>query len=172
MNLEGRLCRLRAVEPEDIEAMYAWENDPEVWSVSGTTAPFSRHALERFVEEQQFDIYQTRQLRLVIETLTGQVIGALDLFEFDPHNRRAGVGILIHDKSMRGRGYAADALAVVCDYGRYVLDLHQLWCGVGVANSASLALFLGAGFTETGRKKDWIRTAAGYEDEIVLQKIL
>lgn len=172
MNLEGRLCRLRAIEPDDIETMYAWENDPEVWSVSGTTAPFSRHTLERFVEEQRFDIYQTRQLRLVIETLAGQTIGALDLFEFDPYNQRAGVGILIHDKTMRGRGYAADALAIACNYGRCVLGLHQLWCGVGDTNPASRRLFQGAGFQETGRKKDWLRTPGGYEDEILLQKIL
>ena len=43
MILEGRVVRLRAVEPEDVEAMYRWENDPAVWRVSGTLAPFSRH---------------------------------------------------------------------------------------------------------------------------------
>ena len=63
MNLEGRTTRLRALEPGDIELMYAWENDTEIWGVSGTLAPFSRHTLERFIEEQQFDIFQTRQQR-------------------------------------------------------------------------------------------------------------
>ena len=60
MNLEGRTTRLRALEPGDIDLMYAWENDTAVWSVSGTLAPFSRHTLERFIQEQQFDIFQTR----------------------------------------------------------------------------------------------------------------
>lgn len=55
MNLEGRTTRLRALEPGDIELMYAWENDTEIWGVSGTLAPFSRHTLERFIEGQQFD---------------------------------------------------------------------------------------------------------------------
>ena len=36
MNLEGRTTRLRALEPGDIELMYAWENDTEIWGVSGT----------------------------------------------------------------------------------------------------------------------------------------
>ena len=40
--------------------------------------PFSRHTLERFIQEQQFDIFQTRQQRLVIETLGGIPVGALD----------------------------------------------------------------------------------------------
>ena len=61
MHIEGRIVRLRAVEPDDVETMYAWENDPRVWRVSGTLAPFSRHMLSRFVEEQQFDIYQMAQ---------------------------------------------------------------------------------------------------------------
>ena len=39
MNLEGRTTRLRALEPGDIELMYAWENDTEIWGVSGMVAP-------------------------------------------------------------------------------------------------------------------------------------
>ena len=113
MNLEGRTTRLRALEPGDIELMYAWENDTEIWGVSGTLAPFSRHTLERFIEGQQFDIFQTRQQRLIIETPEGLPVGALDLFDLDPVNLRAGVGILIHDTAQRGKGYAADAPVMV-----------------------------------------------------------
>ena len=130
MNLEGRTTRLRALEPGDIELMYAWENDPQIWGVSGTLAPFSRHTLERFIEGQQFDIFQTRQQRLIIETPEGLPVGALDLFDLDPVNLRAGVGILIHDTAQRGKGYAADAVETVCSYARDMLHLHQLWCSV------------------------------------------
>ncbi len=171
--IEGKLIRLRAVEPEDIDPMYRWENDPSVWRVSGTTAPFSRHTLERFIEEQQFDLFQTRQQRLMIETLAdGQVVGALDLFEFDPLNGRAGIGLLIYPADARGKGYAKDAVSTVCRYGCEVLRLHQLWGNVGATNEASLALFRKAGFTEIGIKRDWLWTPDGYTDEILFQKIL
>lgn len=172
MNLEGRTTRLRALEPGDIDLMYAWENDTAVWSVSGTLAPFSRHTLERFIQEQQFDIFQTRQQRLVIETLGGIPVGALDFFELDPINRRAGIGILIHDDALRGKGYASDAVETACRYAREVLNLHQLWCNVGADNEASLRLFRSAGFTEIGVKRDWLWRPDGYGDEILLQKIL
>ena len=66
MHIEGEKICLRAVEPQDVELMYRWENDASVWAVSGTIAPFSRHQLQRFVEEQQFDLQQTRQQRLII----------------------------------------------------------------------------------------------------------
>ena len=111
--------------------MYAWENDTEIWGVSGTLAPFSRHTLERFIEEQQFDIFQTRQQRLIIETPEGLPVGALDLFDLDPVNLRAGVGILIHGAGDRGRGFASDALDVLCRYARQVLGLRPLPpCGI------------------------------------------
>ncbi len=90
--LQGRVVRLRAVEPDDVETMYRWENDPEVWRVSGTLAPFSRHALMQFVEEQRYDLYRTRQLRLIIENPEGKAVGTLDLFEFWSTTPRSGAG--------------------------------------------------------------------------------
>ena len=80
MSLEGELTRLRALEAEDVDLLYVWENDPAVWGVSGTLAPFSRHTLRRFLDEQRFDLYAARQLRLVVETLDGRAVGLVDLF--------------------------------------------------------------------------------------------
>ena len=170
MNIEATICRLRALEPEDLELMYGWENDMQIWRVSGTVAPFSRHVLSRLIEEQQFDIYATRQIRLVIEH-DGQAVGAVDLFEFDPHNRRAGVGIIV-DSQHRAQGLGHDALKALEQYARQTLHLHQLWCSVTVDNEASLKLFLKAGYVECGLRREWILTSDGALDEILMQKIL
>ena len=171
MSLEGELTRLRALEAEDVDLFYVWENDPAVWGVSGTLAPFSRHTLRRFLDEQRFDLYAARQLRLVVETLDGRAVGLVDLFEFEPVDLRAGIGILIHGAGDRGRGFASDALDVLCRYARQVLGLHQLWCSVAPDNAASLALFRRAGFVECGRRRQWRRTPDGWADELLLQKI-
>ena len=170
MNIEGKICSLRALEPEDLEIMYGWENDTQVWRVSGTIAPFSRHVLSRLIEEQQFDIYATRQMRLVIEH-NGQAVGAVDIFEFDPHNRRAGVGIIV-DSKHRAQGLGFDALMALEQYARQILHLHQLWCSVTADNEASLRLFAKAEYTECGRRREWILTPEGALDEILMQKIL
>lgn len=170
MNIEATICRLRALEPEDLELMYGWENDMQIWRVSGTVAPFSRHVLSRLIEEQQFDIYATRQMRLVIEH-DGQAVGAVDLFEFDPHNRRAGVGIIV-DSQHRAQGLGHDALKALEQYAQQTLHLHQLWCSVTVDNEASLKLFRKAGYVECGLRREWILTSDGALDEILMQKIL
>ena len=172
MNIVGRICRLRALEPDDLDAMYEWENDVDVWRASGTSAPFSRHILSRLIDEQRFDIYATRQLRLVIEpSESRKEIGAVDLFEFDPQNLRAGVGIIVAP-SCRRRGFAADALAAAERYACATLHLHQLWCSVAADNTASLRLFEKARYIHCGRRRDWLTTVDGKIDEILMQKIL
>ncbi|MFI3303385.1 MAG: GNAT family protein [Rikenellaceae bacterium] len=167
---EGRVT-LRGVELADIDVMYGIENDLENWSVSGTTQPFSRYLIEAFIESQRGDIYATRQLRLMITSEVDEVVGILDLFEFDPQNHRAGVGIFILD-SFRKRGYAFEALRALEEYSLLVLQLHQLWCGVAVSNEASLRLFESLGYVEAGVKRDWLWCEGGYCDEVILQKIL
>lgn len=162
---------LRALEPEDIDRLYQWENDPEIWRISNTLAPFSRHTLQRFIEEQRFDVFQTRQQRLIIHK-GEKVVGCVDLFDIEPLHRRAGVGILIYPQSEQGKGYAKETLTVLEDYARQTLGLHQLWANVGEDNPRSLSLFLGCGYLEVGRKKDWNWTVDGFKDEIILQKIL
>lgn len=171
MNIEGNLCRLRALELEDLDVMYGWENDTDSWRVSGTVAPFSRHVLSRLIDEQQFDIYATRQMRLVIESHGGEAVGAVDLFEFDPHNMRAGVGIIVAPP-YRCQGFALDALQTLEKYVREVLRMHQLWCSISADNAASHALFQKAGYSECGCRKEWLLTPDGAIDEVLMQKIL
>ena len=110
---------------------------------------------------------------LIVETRAeARPVGIADLFEFDPLNRRAGLGILIHDEDDRGRGYASDAVETLCEYARERLRLHQLWCNVGTDNAASLGLFRRTGFVPAGIKRQWLWTPEGYRDEMLMQKIL
>lgn len=179
MQLIGELIQLRALEPSDLNLLYKWENDSTIWSVSGTLMPFSKFVLEEFVNQAHQDIYTNKQLRLMIDlkyfdpdgNLTEEThsIGCVDLFDFDPKNRRAGVGILIADKADRGRGYATEALHLIMDYGFEILDLHQLYSNVRSDNESSLALFKRVGFEVTGLKQDWIYELGKYYDEYTLQ---
>lgn len=98
-------------------------------------------------------------------------IGCVDLFEFDPRNKRAGVGILIANQADRGKGYATEALHLIIDYAFEVLDLHQLFSNVRVDNESSVALFKRLGFEITGLKQDWIYYQGKFYDEYTMQLI-
>lgn len=173
IKLEGKTVRLRALEPEDVDILYAWENDPRVWSVSDTLAPYSKETMRKFIADQQYDICRTGQLRLVISRVDDLApVGLVDIFDFDPLNLRAAVGILIYADEYRRRGYASEALDLVAGYASEVLGLHQLYCNVGADNNLSIKLFQNKGFERTGIRRDWLRRKNGWEDEILLQRIL
>ena len=171
-NLEWGKIRFRALEPDDIDLLYEWENDASIWEVSNTFEPFSKYILAKYIKESQRDIYETKQVRIVIETLEGKAVGAIDLFDFDPFHFRAGVGILIHDENDRKLGYATDALQLLCKYAAEYLRLHQLYANIGEDNLTSIHLFTKNGFELCGTKRDWRNTLNGWKSELMFQKML
>ncbi|MBO4806238.1 MAG: GNAT family N-acetyltransferase [Paludibacteraceae bacterium] len=170
-NLENGEIRLRALEPEDLELLYEWENNDLFWADGNSIAPYSRFVLRQYIEQQSLDIYALKQLRLMIELKDEQrAIGTIDLFDFDPHHSRAGVGILV-DTKYQSKGYASQALALLCIYAFRLLNLHQLYCHVNEGNVASIRLFQKAGFVECGCLKSWNRKGNEWQNCFMFQKI-
>ena len=171
--MNGPNILLRAPEPTDIDTLYNWENNPEIWHISNTLVPFSRFDLEQYVMTAGLDIFNSKQLRLMIDLKNAAEnvsIGAIDLFDFDPIHKRAGVGILIL-KSYRGKGYASEALEIFINYTFNTLQLHQLYCNISAKNTVSQTLFKKHGFKIIGLKNDWLSVTNGWVDEYLLQLI-
>ena len=163
---------LRALEPEDLELLYNWENNDSFWRISNTVSPFSKYTLKRYLENSHKDIYETGQLRLMIDHIPDKVtIGTIDIFDFDPFHKRAGLGILIANETYRRNGYASMSLTCLIDYCFKTLQLHQLYCNILANNYESQELFKKQGFIQTGVKKDWIKTSDEYLDEYLFQLI-
>lgn len=173
MKLQNKNIYLRSIEPEDLDFLYETENNPDIWELSNNQTPYSRFVLKQYIERTlSEDIYALKELRLVIcKTDDDSKIGLIDLFDFDPKNKRAGVGILISDKKNRGLGYASEALQTLIDYSFEVLHLHQLFCNILFDNQESASLFMKHNFKEVGVKKDWIFDGEVYKDELFFQLI-
>ena len=132
MTLKGNTIYLRALEPEDLEFIYAIENDEDIWEVSNTQTPYSKFLIRQYLENAHQDIYEAKQLRLAICTNTSdKAIGLIDLFEFDPKNNRAGIGIVIQNVEDRSKGYGKEALGLVIDFSFTQLQLRQLFLWIG-----------------------------------------
>lgn len=172
MILQDEHIKLRAPEPDDLETIYEWENDTSLWHLSQSQIPFSRFDIEQFILQGNHDIYAEKQFRFMIERIEDQeILGSIDLFDFDPKNLKAGVGILI-DARYRKMGYASKALDLLIDYTRKSLHLHQLYCNILLSNQESIHLFKRKHFQEIGVKKDWIYLEDDFQDELLLQLIL
>ena len=114
-SLKGRHVILRALEPEDLEFLYQIENETNISEIRGTVKPYSRKTLQRYLENAHLDIYEAKQLRLCICDGNGQRIGFIDMFDFDPKNQRAGLGIVIADAEQRGKEYGEESDYLFCD---------------------------------------------------------
>ncbi len=172
MTLQGNIIYLRALEPEDLEFVYAIENDESIWEVSNTQTPYSKFLIRQYLENAHQDIYEAKQLRLAIcLNSNSETIGLIDLFDFDPKNKRAGVGIVIQNEKHRNNGFGKQALELVLEYAFGQLQLHQLYANISLENKASIALFATFGFEIIGVKKDWNFNNYSFNDEGMFQLI-
>lgn len=172
LSLTGKNIYLRALEKVDLEFLYGLENDTEFWEISGTVVPYSRDVLSLYLEHAHRDIYDVKQLRLVICNKDHASIGLIDLFDFDPQNHRAGIGIVIKEDSNRNNGVGAEAVHMICNYAVKTLALKQVYANILIDNTNSIFLFKKLGFEQVGIKRNWIYTDGAYKDEILFQKIL
>jgi diamine N-acetyltransferase len=171
MTLSNKKINLRALEPEDLEFLFTIENNESFWEISHTQTPFSNYILRQYLENAHLDIFEAKQLRLLIEEKsTRKRIGMIDLFDFNPQHKRAGIGILIHPHFQQN-GFASEALSVFINYAFTHLGLHQLYANITTDNSKSISLFTRHKFTNVGIKKDWILSDEKFKDETLFQLI-
>lgn len=165
------VVRLRAIEPEDLDMLYGIENDTKLWNVSVTSVPYSRYTLYDYIANSKNDIYSDRQVRMMVENGGGEVVGIVDLINFDPKHLRAEIGIVIK-REYRNRGYAQAAIGEICDYALNVLHLHQLYALVNRDNPHSLKLFEKTGFSVSSELKDWLFDGKNYHNAVLMQLFL
>ena len=164
---------LRAIEPEDLDFLFKWENCVDIWQESNTLAPYSRFAIKEFIEKSLTEnVFDVGQIRLMICSLPdNSVVGTADIFDIDVINSRAAVGLLI-DNNQRGKGYAKEALDILCEYAKETLLLNQLYVHIATDNTSCLNLFAKSDFEKSGVLKSWIKAKDGYKDVFVFQKML
>ena len=171
ISLKGKYCRLRALEPEDLDFLYQLENDTEIWEISNTVRPYSRAVLKEYLQNAHRDIFEVKQLRLCICNEKEEKIGLIDLFDFDPKHQRAGIGLIILNPADRNKGVGAEALTLMMEYSFKIVGLHQVYANILEDNLASIHLFKKLGFKKVGVKNEWIRWGGIYKNEVLYQKI-
>lgn len=170
--LVGKHIFLRALEPSDLDFLYVLENSESLWEVSNTTTPFSKYILQQYLENSHRDIYDIKQLRLAIcKSEDQELVGFIDLFDFDPKHKRAGVGIVVFSEEDKRKGFASEALELTSNYAFKHLNLHQLHAGITQDNTGSIKLFEKAGFEQSGIKKDWIFSEGKFKSEYLYHLI-
>ena len=169
--LQNKTIHLRALEPEDLDFLFAIENNTAFWEVSSTLRPFSKEVLKQYLANAHQDIYEAKQLRLVIvNSANNKSIGLVDLFDFNPQHQRAGIGILIL-KEYQKNDFANQTLSLFIRYAFSKLNLHQIYANIPADNVGSIRLFEKNNFKKIGIKKDWILSNGKFKNVHLYQCI-
>ena len=154
----AKIIKLRKLEPSDLPFLYQWENDASVWADGANHNPLSQQDLRDYLASTTGDIYKDGQLRLIIcqndQTSNGLTLGCIDLFDFDPRNRRAALGMYIAPE-YRGQGVGKEALRLLEEYAFGFLHLRVLYAVISTKNTACITLYRHAGYTESSVLPNW-----------------
>ncbi|WP_034921245.1 GNAT family N-acetyltransferase [Gillisia sp. CAL575] len=171
LTLKGDKIYLRALEPEDLDFILEVENSEDFWEISSTRVPYSRFLIKKYLQNSHRDIFDVKQLRLMICSNDNTSIGLIDIFDLEPKDRRAALGILIINDENRGKGFGGEVLKLISNYCFTHLGLHQVYANVTTDNLASVKLFEKCDFKSIGIKKDWVLVNGKFKDEILYQLI-
>ena len=161
------MTHLHAVEPEDLDLMYLIENDMQLWQHATTTVPFSRYALQRYIQDSTMDLFRDRQVRFAIHDDNGTTCGFLDITDFSPLHSRAQTGIVLMQDA-QGRGLATIALREAWEYARQ-MKIRMLYSIVAEDNIQARRLFLRAGSREAAPIPSWLQNGDNTHDAVLFQ---
>ena len=165
----GRLIRLRALEPEDAETLFRFRQDSESLQHQGQMGwPYSLAELRFRLDKLPEMTGQGDDMQLAIETLDGQMVGEINIQLADPKHGTFAVGIALGERAVWGKGYAKEAMLLVLRF--MFMERRYQKCNVGTYafNERSLALYRKLGFVDEGRVRRNYFTNGAYHDEIWL----
>ncbi|NUT37595.1 MAG: GNAT family N-acetyltransferase [Hamadaea sp.] len=165
--IRGELVRLRAFEPEDADALWRWNHDPDVmrWmdQYHVNSLDQARRGLAELKRNEFGDVLYA------VETLAdAALIGLVQLRDVEPEVGAAELDIYLGEKDYWGKGYATDAMRTVCRYGFDAMRLHRIGLTVVDANEAARKVYAKVGFAEEGRLRDAFRRDGRWYDKIVM----
>ena len=164
---------IRRVRFSDVKKLLEWENNPDFWRISDRKEALNQREMEKFIEEQQADVFDLDQIRyMIVGEKSGILIGTIDLYDIKWDSDTATVGILVAEQSNRKKGIGSEALQQLIIIAQQKLELEFLKARVHVDNTASLRLFDKLGFNKKSEEPDQYMEDGDYIQYFTLEKWL
>jgi RimJ/RimL family protein N-acetyltransferase len=164
---QSKLVRLRAVEPEDWQAFFDWDQDTDFgrWTY-WIPFPGSRESAKKWTADLALAGDKNHEFRWVIESLSGEFVGTLNTHTCDPRVGTFQYGIAVKREHWRN-GYASEAIWLVLGYFFRELRYQKVNAHVYAFNEPSLELHRKLGFKEEGRLRRMVYTDGRHHDEVI-----
>lgn len=153
--IRGAQIRLRALERDDLEALFAWWNDPDLWTLIGSRKRISGfEELEAWFEGELEKTGPQEGRTFAIDGPKGDLLGTVWYGSYEASDRQATVGLYLGNAESRGSGMGTDALRTLLTYLFDELGLHKARLYVHVENVPAVAVYDKLGFVEEGRLRE------------------
>ena len=164
--LTGKRVYLSPINPDDYEYYTKWLNDPEVTSTLGAHKRTTSLIAERaYLEQAAKQGYNFAIVRLEDNAL----LGGIGFHEINHESRKTTLGIFIGEAENRSRGYGAEAIKLMLEFGFNTLNLHNIGLTMHADNEQGLACYKKVGFTEYGRRHEATFKHGRYYDVICME---
>jgi ribosomal-protein-alanine N-acetyltransferase len=142
--LEGDRVILKPLTESFCTQKYlSWLNDPEVYKYLSSGGDFTMDQLVNFVRGKSFEnIF----FWAIIVKENDSHIGNIKIDKIDKKDLHGEYGIMIGDKSVWGKGYAAEVSKIVIDYCFNIFGLKEIRLGVHKQNISAIKLYQKLGF--------------------------
>lgn len=164
MLFESDRIILRKMTSEDTELYHQWRNDIEVMQ---STAPlldvYNIKETEEFVTHVILGSHFSKSY-IIVEKESKKPIGVTSLINIDYKNRNAECIIDIGDKEAWGKGYGAEVMKLLLDFGFLEMNLHRIFLRVFSFNDRAIKLYEKLGFQQEGKLRESIFRGGQWHD--------
>ena len=153
---------LKPFDSSHLEKYREWINEQEIMYFLNRACPVSdlehRQWYEKLIQDDRVLFFS------IFEKTSQRYIGNVWLWDIDYRHRKAELRVFIGEKELWGSGMGADAIALMTEYARDVLNLNKVYAYVHKGNPRGKNAFMKAGFTEEGLLRDEFFCEGRYED--------
>ena len=160
----GERLYLSPVNIDDAELYIKWMNETVSKSFGQYHLIVASKADLKWLFEPPTDMQ-----RYAMVLIDGDImIGSISIHNIDHLNRNAFLGIFIGEEEYRCKGYGAEAIRLILDYGFNTLNLHNIMLSVKADNVEGIACYKKVGFRESGRRREWVFKDGKYIDVLYM----
>jgi len=167
--IKGKKCYLCSVQPDSIEQLRNWRNNPELRKYFREYREISKPMQKDWYDNRVLN--NPNQVDFEIHDIeSGQLIGHCGLYYINWVNRSAEFTVYLGDFNFRGRGIGKDALLILFSYGFNTLNLNRIWCEV-YSNNAAIKVYESLGFVKEGVMRQTYYDDGKYWDSTILSML-
>ena len=161
---EGKLIRLRAVEPGDAGAHVRFNQSDDYGMLDQLYPPASQARVEGWATAQAHEGFRDDAYSFQMEALdSGELVGGIATHDCDGRTGVLSYGLHVFEDH-RGKGYAKEAICLLLRYYFQELRYQKANAGVYAFNEPSIRLHESLGFQVEGRLRRNVYTRGEFFD--------